>query len=180
MSDNGETTRQDQDETPFLDPSRRLQTQVHDHSSHVSREHDPQMGGDPRTSHSGSTGTQDPFVLMVSILERLTSQTTLPNDRESLGGGAEYGGKVKKFRTMEKGEDLVIFLETFETFMGNYEVVKTKWVRKLLPLLNSVTMAAFNKLPEESKADYDRVKEGLFVHFQISRDTYRRRYQAII
>ncbi len=48
---------------------------------------------------------------------------------------------------------------------------------RLLPLLNPVTMAAFNKPPEGFKT---RVKEGLFVYIQISGDTYRRRYQAII
>ena len=87
--------------------------------------------------------------------------------------------KVAKFPQMSQGADLVTFLSGFEHHMFNYSVQRRRWVRLLIPVLNQITMRAYDRIDRDYKHDYGMVKQALLKAFNVTPATYRRRLDEL-
>ena len=62
--------------------------------------------------------------------------------------------------------------------MAAYEVPKKKWSYKLAPQLTGKAQQAFAAMTLEEASSYDRVKQAIFLRYNIIEETYRHRFRA--
>ena len=81
-----------------------------------------------------------------------------------------------KLTKLHEKDDVEAYLTTFERLMAAYEVPKKKWSYKLAPQLTGKAQQAFAAMTPEEASSYDRVKQAIFLRYNITEETYRHRF----
>ena len=87
--------------------------------------------------------------------------------------------KVERFRPMKVDEDVETYFSSFEAHMTTYRAEKEEWTKCLAPLLDAQLKSVYISLDEDSRRDYDVVKEPLYYHFRVTQATYRSRLDQL-
>ena len=58
---------------------------------------------------------------------------------------------IPKFRCLKEGDCIITYLSNFEDYYDNWEVPKTKWPLRLLPLQTQEAADVYSSLPSSSK-----------------------------
>ena len=77
-----------------------------------------------------------------------------------------------KFRRMEEGEDVIVYLEGFEAHQTTYCVNQSQWSVRLATLLPAEVLAVLQSMKKEDQGDYLKVREKLFKYFHVSQMTF--------
>lgn len=65
------------------------------------------------------------------------------------------------FKKLTNPDEIEAHMQTFEEVADMNKIPRDRWVTLLLPLLDDVSIAARNAMPEETRRDYQAVKEVL-------------------
>ena len=77
----------------------------------------------------------------------------------------------------EDGQDLEIFLKSFERVMEMHNIEQNVWVSKLTPILSPKCLCVFSTLELDVCKDYTKLKEALLLKFQISAEASRQQFR---
>lgn len=94
-------------------------------------------------------------------------------------GGPWTHGKIPKFCKQETDEDVETFLMSFEDHMTNCSVPKEQWPAHLVPVLHSRVRRVHAALGSETWKDFDLTREALLKHFNVTRETYRKKMDTL-
>ena len=101
-------------------------------------------------------------------------------DRARRGDEWSEREKVPKYTKMSEGEDVVAFLEEFESHTESYKVPVDDWTRQLKPLLTETARKVYTRLTAEEKKDYAGVSKATLQYYHVTRDTYRRKLDEAV
>lgn len=76
-------------------------------------------------------------------------------------------------------EDIESYLTTFERMMREYEVARERWTFRLAPQLTGKAQQAYASLNPEDAADYTILKDAILRCYDISEETYRRKFRSV-
>ena len=76
--------------------------------------------------------------------------------------------KVERFRPMKADKDVEIYFSSFEAHMTTFRAKREDWTKYLVPLLEPQPNRVYISLNEDSRRDYDVVKEALYCHFRVT------------
>ena len=65
------------------------------------------------------------------------------------------------------------YLITFELQMKVYEIEKARWAFKLAPQLSGRTQQVYVSMDTKDASDYDKLKEVILKHYDITDESYR-------
>ena len=86
--------------------------------------------------------------------------------------------KDVKLTKLTEDDDIEAYLTTFERLMRAYEVPEVRWAFKLAPQLVGKAQRAYAALAVADAGDYKRVKAAILKRYDITDDSYRRRFRA--
>ena len=86
---------------------------------------------------------------------------------------------TSKFRSLQKEEDIDVFLEGYENHYSTYGLNRSKWATRLVPLLPPDALTAVQCLREDERRDYAKVKARPFRHYHVSRLTLARKLDEV-
>ena len=91
----------------------------------------------------------------------------------------EDRAKAPKLPSLVDGkDDLDAYLQRFERFAATAKWEKTGWASKLSALLSGRALNVYSRLSDEAAQDYDRVKLALMKRYDLTEDSYRRKFRA--
>ncbi len=94
----------------------------------------------------------------------------------------ERAGRAKQMQVqlskLSDSDDIEAYLTTCERMMSVYKVPEDQWVFKLAPQLTGKAQQAYAALGVEEAVDYRRVKEAILRRYDVSEESYRRRFRT--
>ena len=106
-------------------------------------------------------------------MQELKFELESKRDDPSLGKG------IPKHQKLNDRDDIDVFLSTFQSHMTNFKVHKRYWVPNLVPLLTDRIRDVYATLEDAVCKDYDKVKDAILDYFNVTPDTYRRKYKEV-
>ena len=79
----------------------------------------------------------------------------------------------QKLPTFEEGQDVDIFLRSFEKMAGLHKWPRDQWAIRLVPLLTGKTLEAYARLSEDSSGNYNLIKDAILKRYQLTSEAYR-------
>ena len=113
---------------------------------------------------------KDLFSMVINSKQRSEGQIT-PPVHPSIVVPMEV---APKFRKMEEGEDIIVFLEGFEAHQTAYQIEQSRWSVSLASLLPAEVLAVLQAMKKEEQSVYCKVREKLYKHFHVSQMTFSR------
>ena len=80
---------------------------------------------------------------------------------------------------MKADEDVETYFSSFEAHMITYSAKREDWTKYPALLLEPQPNRVYISLDEDSRWDYDVVKEDLYSHFRVTQATYRSRLDKL-
>ena len=96
---------------------------------------------------------------------------------------AEAGATMQKMKRpmlpsfVDGKDDLDSYLQRFERVANTNHWQKDEWAVSLRVLLTGRALDVYSRLPAESAADYDQLKEALLKRYDLSEDGYRQKFR---
>ena len=117
-------------------------------------------------------------------MERLTTAGTTSSTPHVVHAVKESSSvserdKVPKFRKLEVEEDVDSYLGAYEAHMDSYSVPRTQWSKHLAPILNPDATEVYMAMESEDRKNYDSLKEALYAHYNMNKETYRRKMEQL-
>ena len=84
-----------------------------------------------------------------------------------------------KLTKLGEGDDIEVYLTTFERIMEAHEVRRERWLYQLAPQLTGKAQQAYAALPPDEAKNYDAVKTAILHRFNINEETYRQRFRTL-
>ena len=84
-----------------------------------------------------------------------------------------------KLTKLGEGDDIEVYLTTFERIMEAHEVRRERWSYQLAPQLTGKAQQAYAALPPDEAKNYDAVKTAILRRFNINEETYRQRFRTL-
>ena len=99
-------------------------------------------------------------------------------------GGAGEEGAARTVPAQEnvvlakfaEGDDVDVFLTTFERVMNGYKIPEGRWAIQLAPQLSGKAQQAYASLSAEAAANYQEVKKAILRRYDVCDETYRQRF----
>ena len=122
--------------------------------------------------------------LWEAMMERLTTPGTTSSTPHVVHAMKESSSvsdwdKVPKFRKLEVEEDVDAYLGAYEAHMDSYSMSRTQWSKHLAPILNPDATEVYMAMESEDRKNYDSLKEALYAHYNVSKETYRRKMEQL-
>lgn len=76
-------------------------------------------------------------------------------------------------------DDIEHFLTTFERMAQVCRWPREEWAVRLVPLLTGKARSAYVHMDIADSEVYDKVKDAILAKYEITADTYRRRFRAL-
>ena len=76
-----------------------------------------------------------------------------------------------------EGEDIEVFLRSFEKLAASYNWDKTEWAIRLVPQLSGKALEAYSRLPVSSSNDFDLVKQAILERYGLNALAYRDKFR---
>ena len=102
-------------------------------------------------------------------------ERSMAREEERLGRATQDQLKLTK---LLESEDIESYLTTFERMMQVYHVDEERWAFKLAPQLTGRAQQAYAAMRAEDAADYRLVITAILHRYNISEETYRRRFRT--
>ncbi|XP_071501248.1 uncharacterized protein [Diadema antillarum] len=105
--------------------------------------------------------------------------------RENMPGAAPgnasvvEGGIRRQLPFYKEGEDVDVFLRTFEKMAHLNNWPRDVWALQLAPLLSGKAREAYARLSLESSRDYDAVKAAILRRYDLTPDAYRVKFREL-
>lgn len=113
----------------------------------------------------------------MEVLRRLVeSRRADDQDARTSASRTTHEGEVKLVKLSEQ-DDIESYLTTFERVMRSYEVKEERWAVKLVPQLTGKAQHAYAAMRAEDAGTYQLLKEAILRRYDISEETYRRRFR---
>lgn len=87
--------------------------------------------------------------------------------------------KQPKILPLSPEDDIEHYLMTFERIATVCGWPKDEWAVQLVPLLTGRARSAYVLMDFDDSANYEKVKEVILAKYEITRDTYRKRFRAL-
>ncbi|XP_035993666.1 uncharacterized protein LOC118563362 [Fundulus heteroclitus] len=84
-----------------------------------------------------------------------------------------------KFLPLSTDDDIEHFLTTFERMAQVCRWARDEWAVRLVPLLTGKARTAYVLMDMADSEDYEKVKEAILAKYEITADTYRRRFRCL-
>ena len=82
-----------------------------------------------------------------------------------------------KLTKLSESEDIESYIATFERMMQVHAVEEARWAFRLAPQLTGKAQQAYAAMSAEDATDYQQVKMAILRRYNISEETYRRRFR---
>ena len=76
-----------------------------------------------------------------------------------------------------EGEDIEVFLRSFEKLANSYGWEKTEWAIRLVPQLSGKALEAYSRMAVGSSNDYDLVKQAILERYGLNALAYRDKFR---
>lgn len=86
--------------------------------------------------------------------------------------------KEPKLEKFVEGEDIDVYLRTFEMVMTSHEIPANLWAVRLAPKLAGKAREAFSRLDQEDAKDYEKVREAILKRYELTAESYRKRFRG--
>ncbi|CAL9691326.1 unnamed protein product [Knipowitschia caucasica] len=112
-------------------------------------------------------------------------ETPCDNDTGDCDDEADPGGysyrpqREAALPCFKPGDDIEHFLITFERMARVYQWPKEEWAVRLVPLLTGKARSAFVQMDIRHSNMYGRVKDAILAKYEITEETYRRRFRSL-
>ena len=119
--------------------------------------------------------------LWEAMMERLTTPGTTSSTPHAVKESSSVSDwdKVPKFRKLEVEEDVDAYLGAYEAHMNSYSVPRTQWSKNLALILNPDATVVYMAMESEDQKNYGSLKEALYAHYNVSKETYRRKMEQL-
>lgn len=84
-----------------------------------------------------------------------------------------------KLHPLSPDDDIEHFLTTFERIAHVCRWSREEWAVRLVPLLTGKARSAYVLMDINDSEDYDKVKEAILAKYEITAETYRRRFRSL-
>ena len=82
-----------------------------------------------------------------------------------------------KLTKLSESEDIESYITTFERMMQVHAEEEARWAFRLAPQLTGKAQQAYAAMSAEDATDYQQVKMAILRRYNISEETYRRRFR---
>lgn len=83
-----------------------------------------------------------------------------------------------KFPKFVEGQDIEVFLRSFEKLATTYAWDRSVWAVNLIPLLSGKALEAYARLDETHSSNYDEIKDAILRRYELTSDTYRQKFRS--
>src|SRR5277367_250904 len=80
---------------------------------------------------------------------------------------------------LEDDADATAYFEYFERTMGVNSVPRAKWAQVLSGVLGKKGQEVFGRLPNDQLTDYDKIKEGILIRYEVFAENCRKRFRTL-
>lgn len=117
--------------------------------------------------------------VQVELLRSLVEETRGPRQAEvrALATASKENVKLPK---LTEENDIESYLTTFERMMAGYEIGQERWAYKLALQLTGQAQQVFAAMDPARASDYKEVKAAILRRYDISEETYRRLFRAVV
>ncbi|XP_035664608.1 uncharacterized protein LOC118408091, partial [Branchiostoma floridae] len=115
--------------------------------------------------------------LLVEERKLLETKLALEGQKTPPATATAESTKGPKIPPFVEGEDVEVYLTTFERLATANGWPRPKWAPKLAALLSGKAREAFVQLSENDSMDYDKVKLAIYAKYELTAEEYRRRFR---
>lgn len=83
-----------------------------------------------------------------------------------LNGSSSVQNSHVKFPKLEEGQDVDVFLRSFEKMAALHKWDKSEWAIHLVPLLTGKALEAYSRLSDCESGSYDKIKEAILKRYE--------------
>ena len=112
----------------------------------------------------------------IKLKELDIREKELAFSKKDLAEKAKIKPKVSLPKYTE-GEDIEVFLRSFEKLAASYNWDKTEWAIRLVPQLTGKALEAYSRLSFSSSGDYDSVKQAILERYGLNALAYRDKFR---
>ena len=109
------------------------------------------------------------------VHERDMKQLELQGQRQP----RDIGAPPVMFPKYSEGEDIDLFLRTFEKLCNTYKVAEESKTARLASLLCGKALEAYSRLGVEESRDYNAVKNAILRRYNLTPEAYRLKFRGI-
>ena len=109
----------------------------------------------------------------MALLQRMVAERGAPTIHDP-----SEGRPALKLTHLGEGDNIEVFLVTFEQTMEAYEVDTARWSFMLAPQLTGKAQQAYAAVAADSARVYDNLKAVILRRYNINADTYRQCFRA--
>ena len=111
--------------------------------------------------------------LLRSLVESSRPTTRYPEEGAARTVPAQEKVVLAK---VAEGDDVDVFMTTFERVMNGYKIPEGRWAIQLVPQLSGKAQQAYASLSAEAAANYQEVKKAILRRYDVCEETYRQRF----
>src|SRR5277367_2406939 len=113
----------------------------------------------------------------IRVLE--LQQASVPGGPPPPGDGANVRPINVSVNHLEDDGDATAYFEYFERTMGVNSVPRAKWAQVLSGVLSKKGQEVFGRLPNDQLQDYDKIKEGILIRYEVFAENCRKRFRTL-
>lgn len=98
------------------------------------------------------------------------------NGGKSNGSSSVQNSHVK-LPKLEEGQDIDVFLRSFEKLAALHKWDKSEWAIHLVPLLTGKALEAYSRLSDGESGKYDKIKEAILKRYELTSEAYREKFR---
>uniref|UniRef100_A0A8W8HLS0 CCHC-type domain-containing protein n=1 Tax=Magallana gigas TaxID=29159 RepID=A0A8W8HLS0_MAGGI len=103
-------------------------------------------------------------------------KVTRANGGKSIGSSSVQNSHVK-LPKLEEGQDIDVFLRSFEKLATLHKWDKSEWAIHLVPLLTGKALEAYSRLSDGESCKYDKIKEAILKRYELTSKAYREKFR---
>ncbi|CAC5380409.1 unnamed protein product [Mytilus coruscus] len=95
--------------------------------------------------------------------------------QQALGVAAPVTSKDQKYSKLPKfieGQDLDVFLKSFEKLATLHKWAKSEWPVRIVPLLSGKALEAYSRLSDADGGNYDKIKDAILKRYELTAEAY--------
>ena len=115
----------------------------------------------------------------MEMLRKLVEDSRRKEETRTPAGRAGKECEAKLVKLSEQ-DDIEAYLTTFERVMRAYEIKEERWAVKLAPYLTGKAQLAYAAMRAEDTGSYRCLKDAILRRYDISEETYRRRFREAV
>ena len=94
-----------------------------------------------------------------------------------LNGSSSVQTSRVKLPKLVEGQDVDVFLRSFEKLAALHKWERSEWAIHLVPLLTGKALEAYSRLSDAESGRYDRIKEAILKRYELTSEAYRDKFR---